>query len=114
ETFERFIHRKWVGTKRFGLDGADSAIPALEQIVRRAAELGVEEIAIGMPHRGRLNVLANVMLKPYRTIFAEFSGSTAAYDDYGSGEDRAVGLEHRSEEHTSELQSLTNIVCRLL
>ncbi|HKA13932.1 MAG TPA: 2-oxoglutarate dehydrogenase E1 component [Myxococcota bacterium] len=86
ETFERFIHRKWVGTKRFGLDGADSAIPALEQIVRRAAELGVEEIAIGMPHRGRLNVLANVMLKPYRTIFAEFSGSTAAYDDYGSGD----------------------------
>ncbi len=86
ETFERFIHRKWVGTKRFGLDGAESAIPALEQIVRRAAELGVEEIAIGMPHRGRLNVLANVMRKPYRAIFAEFSGSTAAYDDYGSGD----------------------------
>ena len=85
-TFERFIHRKWVGTKRFGLDGAESAIPALEQIVRRAAELGVEEIAIGMPHRGRLNVLANVMRKPYRAIFAEFSGSTAAYDDYGSGD----------------------------
>jgi 2-oxoglutarate dehydrogenase E1 component len=78
ETFERFIHRKWVGTKRFGLDGAESAIPALEQIVRRATELGVEEIAIGMPHRGRLNVLANVMRKPYRAIFAEFSGSTAA------------------------------------
>jgi 2-oxoglutarate dehydrogenase E1 component len=86
ETFERFIHRKWVGTKRFGLDGAESTIPALEQIVRRAAELGVEEIAIGMPHRGRLNVLANVMHKPYRAIFAEFSGSTAAYDDYGSGD----------------------------
>ncbi len=86
ETFERFIHRKWVGTKRFGLDGAESTIPALEQIVRRAAELGVEEIAIGMPHRGRLNVLANVMRKPYRAIFAEFSGSTAAYDDYGSGD----------------------------
>jgi 2-oxoglutarate dehydrogenase E1 component len=86
ETFERFIHRKWVGTKRFGLDGAESTIPALEQIVRRAVELGVDEIAIGMPHRGRLNVLANVMRKPYRAIFAEFSGSTAAYDDYGSGD----------------------------
>jgi len=86
ETFERFIHRKWVGTKRFGLDGAEATIPALEQIVRRAVELGVEEIAIGMPHRGRLNVLANVMHKPYRAIFAEFSGSTAAYDDYGSGD----------------------------
>ena len=86
EIFERFIHRKWVGTKRFGLDGAESTIPALEQIVRRATELGVEEIAIGMPHRGRLNVLANVMRKPYRAIFAEFSGSTAAYDDYGSGD----------------------------
>jgi len=86
ETFERFIHRKWVGTKRFGLDGAEATIPALEQIVRRAVELGVEEIVLGMPHRGRLNVLANVMQKPYRTIFAEFSGNTAAYDDYGSGD----------------------------
>jgi len=86
ESFEQFIHKKWVGTKRFGLDGAEATIPALEQIVRRASELGIEEVLLGMPHRGRLNVLANVMQKPYRDIFAEFAGNTAAYDDYGSGD----------------------------
>ncbi len=86
EAFEKFIHRKWVGTKRFGLDGAETTIPALEQIVRSASELGVEEVVLGMPHRGRLNVLANVLQKPYRQIFAEFTGNTAAYDDYGSGD----------------------------
>ncbi len=86
ECFERVLHRKFVGTKRFGLDGAETTIPVLEQIVRRAAELGVEEIVIGMPHRGRLNVLANVMKKPYRAIFAEFQGGTSNPEDYGSGD----------------------------
>ena len=72
EGFERFLHVKFPGTKRFGLDGGESALPALEAIIRRSAELGVDEIVIGMPHRGRLNVLGNVMGKPYPAIFAEF------------------------------------------
>jgi len=86
ETFERFLHRRFVGTKRFGLDGSESAIPALEQTVRRASELGVEEIVLGMAHRGRLSVLANVMQKPYRAIFAEFQGGSSHPDDYGTGD----------------------------
>ena len=61
EQFEKFLHVKFVGTKRFGLDGGESLIPALEQIIKRGGNLGVKEIKIGMPHRGRLNVLANVM-----------------------------------------------------
>ncbi len=87
EGFERFLHTKFPGTKRFGLDGGESALPALEAIIRRSAELGVDEIVIGMPHRGRLNVLANVMAKPYTAIFAEFQGASAATDDVlGSGD----------------------------
>jgi len=86
ECFERFLHRKYVGTKRFGLDGAESVIPGLEQILRRSSELGIEEIVIGMPHRGRLNVLANVMEKPPEAIFSEFAGVDPNPDDYGSGD----------------------------
>ncbi len=87
EGFERFLHVKFPGTKRFGLDGGESALPALEAIIRRSAELAVDEIVIGMPHRGRLNVLANVMAKPYTAIFAEFQGAAAATDDVlGSGD----------------------------
>ena len=63
---------KFIGTKRFGLDGGESLIPALEQIIKRGGNLGAKEIKIGMPHRGRLNVLANVMGKSYRAIFSEF------------------------------------------
>ncbi|MAJ85659.1 MAG: 2-oxoglutarate dehydrogenase E1 component [Candidatus Pelagibacter sp.] len=74
EGFEKYLHVKFVGTKRFGLDGAESLIPALEQIIKRGGNLGVKEIKIGMPHRGRLNVLANVMGKPFKTIFSEFFG----------------------------------------
>ena len=72
EGFEKYLHVKFVGTKRFGLDGGESLIPALEQIIKRGGNLGVKEIKIGMPHRGRLNVLANVMGKPFRAIFSEF------------------------------------------
>ncbi len=87
ETFERFLNVKYTGTKRFGLDGAESAVPALEQIIKRGGQLGVGEIVIGMPHRGRLNVLANVMAKPYRAIFNEFKGGSAHPDDVeGSGD----------------------------
>ena len=76
EGFEKYLHVKFVGTKRFGLDGGESLIPALEQIIKRGGNLGAKEIKIGMPHRGRLNVLANVMGKPFRAIFSEFFGKT--------------------------------------
>ena len=87
EGFERFLQRKYVATKRFGLEGAESLLPALEAIIRRAAELGISEIILGMPHRGRLNVLANVMGKPYSAIFSEFEGQAAhPADVQGSGD----------------------------
>jgi 2-oxoglutarate dehydrogenase E1 component len=87
ETFERFLDVKYTGTKRFGLDGGESMVPALEQIIKRGGQLGLSEIVIGMPHRGRLNVLANVMAKPYRAIFNEFRGGSAHPDDVeGSGD----------------------------
>ena len=87
ESFERFLDLKYTGTKRFGLDGGESMVPALEQIIKRGGQLGVSEIVIGMPHRGRLNVLANVMGKPYRAIFNEFRGGSAHPDEVeGSGD----------------------------
>ncbi len=79
EGFEKFLHVKFVGTKRFGLDGAESLIPALEQIIKRGGHLGVKEVKIGMPHRGRLNVLANMMQKPFKLIFKEFFGEKIDY-----------------------------------
>ena len=86
EGFERFLHVKFPGTKRFGLDGGETAVPVLEAIIRKSSELGVDEIVIGMPHRGRLNVLANVMGKPYTAIFAEFQGGAVVDDVLGSGD----------------------------
>jgi 2-oxoglutarate dehydrogenase E1 component len=87
ETFERFVHKRHPGTKRFGLDGAEAMIPALEQIIKRGGAMGVEEIIFGMAHRGRLNVLAAVMGKPYQVIFHEFQGGSATPDDVmGSGD----------------------------
>jgi 2-oxoglutarate dehydrogenase E1 component len=86
EGFERFLHVKFPGTKRFGLDGGETTVPVLEAIIRRSSELGVDEIVIGMPHRGRLNVLANVMGKPYTAIFAEFQGGAVIDDVLGSGD----------------------------
>ena len=77
EGFEHFLNVKYTGTKRFGLDGGEAAIPALEQIIKRGGALGVKDIVIGMPHRGRLNVLASVMGKPFRAIFNEFKGGSA-------------------------------------
>ncbi len=77
EGFEKFAANRFVGTKRFGLDGAESTIPALEQIIKRGGQLGVSEIVLGMAHRGRLNVLVNVMGKPYRQLFHEFQGGAA-------------------------------------
>ena len=87
EGFEKFIDVKYTGTKRFGLDGAESMIPALEQIIKRGGALGVQEIVFGMAHRGRLNVLAHVMAKPHRVIFHEFKGGSAMPTEVeGSGD----------------------------
>lgn len=87
EGFERILQIKYPGTKRFGLDGAESTIPALEQILKRGGQLGIREVVLGMPHRGRLNVLANVMHKPYIAIFSEFQGAAWKPEDVqGSGD----------------------------
>jgi 2-oxoglutarate dehydrogenase E1 component len=87
EGFEKFLHVKYMGTKRFGLDGGESLIPAMEQVIKRGGALGVQDIVIGMPHRGRLSVLANVMSKPYRAIFNEFQGGSFKPEDVdGSGD----------------------------
>ncbi len=87
EIFEKFLDKKYTGTKRFGLDGAESLIPALEQLVKKGGQLGIEEIVIGMPHRGRLNVLANFMGKPFQAIFNEFQGGAAHPEDVGGSGD---------------------------
>ncbi|MGL5114770.1 MAG: 2-oxoglutarate dehydrogenase E1 component, partial [Beijerinckiaceae bacterium] len=87
EGFEKFLDVKYTGTKRFGLDGGESLIPALEQIIKRGGNLGVKEVVLGMAHRGRLNVLTQVMNKPHRALFHEFKGGSAAPDEVeGSGD----------------------------
>ncbi len=87
EGFENFLNVKYTGTKRFGLDGGESMIPALEQIIKRGGQLGIKEIVLGMAHRGRLNVLANVMGKPFSAIFHEFKGGSSTPDEVeGSGD----------------------------
>ncbi|MBS7537887.1 2-oxoglutarate dehydrogenase E1 component [Ancylobacter lacus] len=87
EGFEKFLDVRYTGTKRFGLDGSESLIPALEQIIKRGGNLGVKEIVLGMAHRGRLNVLTQVMGKPHRALFHEFKGGSWAPDEVeGSGD----------------------------
>ncbi|MGI9465154.1 MAG: 2-oxoglutarate dehydrogenase E1 component, partial [Aestuariivirgaceae bacterium] len=87
EGFEHFLNVKYTGTKRFGLDGGESMIPALEQIIKRGGAMGVKDIVLGMAHRGRLNVLSNVMAKSYTAIFHEFKGGSATPDEVeGSGD----------------------------
>lgn len=87
DEFEKFLHIKFTGTKRFGLDGGESMIPALEQILKRGSQLGIEEVVLGMAHRGRLNVLANIVNKPYVAILSEFQGNATRPDDVqGSGD----------------------------
>ncbi|MGB3753047.1 MAG: 2-oxoglutarate dehydrogenase E1 component [Parerythrobacter sp.] len=87
EEYENFLGKKYVGTKRFGLDGGESMIPALEAVIKYGGSAGAREIIYGMAHRGRLNVLANVMGKPYKVIFHEFSGGSANPDDVGGSGD---------------------------
>ena len=87
EQWERFLGKKYVGTKRFGLDGGESTIPALESVIKYGGQYGVREIVYGMAHRGRLNVLANVMAKPLRVIFHEFGGGSQNPEDVGGSGD---------------------------
>ena len=87
EGFEKFLQLKYTGTKRFGLEGGESLIPALDQILQRGGELGLKDVVLGMAHRGRLNVLANVLGKPYTAIFSEFQGNPSTPDEVqGSGD----------------------------
>ncbi|MEI8396219.1 MAG: 2-oxoglutarate dehydrogenase E1 component [Rhodospirillaceae bacterium] len=87
EGFERFLQMKYTGTKRFGLDGGESLIPALEQIIKRGGQLGLRDVVVGMAHRGRLNLLANFLSKPFTAIFHEFHGGSANPEDVqGSGD----------------------------
>jgi len=85
--FERYLHKKYTGTKRFGLDGGEAIIPALEQILKRGSQLGLGEVVIGMAHRGRLNVLHNVLAKPFRAIVSEFLGNPANPEEAGGSGD---------------------------
>ncbi|GAB4152418.1 MAG: 2-oxoglutarate dehydrogenase E1 component [Sphingomonadales bacterium] len=85
--FEKFLGRKYVGTKRFGLDGGEAMIPALEGVIKTGGQMGVKEVVVGMAHRGRLNVLANFMMKPYQAIFHEFRGGSSNPDDVGGSGD---------------------------
>jgi len=87
EQWEKFLARKYVGTKRFGLDGGESMVPALEAVIKYGGQYGVVSMVVGMAHRGRLNVLANVMAKPYRAIFSEFAGGSANPEDVGGSGD---------------------------
>jgi 2-oxoglutarate dehydrogenase E1 component len=86
-TFEKFLDRKYTGTKRFSLEGGEAMMPALETILRRGAQMDVQEVVIGMAHRGRLNVLANLMQKPLEAIFHEFQGGAATPDEIGGSGD---------------------------
>ncbi len=86
EAFERFIHTKYIGHKRFSLEGAESVIPMLDWMLSDAAEQEVDEVVIGMTHRGRLNVLANILNKPYEAIFSEFEGNIDPNTTQGSGD----------------------------
>ena len=87
EGFEAYLNVKYTGTKRFGLDGGESIVPALEQIIKRGGNMGVSDIVFGMAHRGRLNILANVMGKPYTAIFHEFKGGSSTPEEVeGSGD----------------------------
>jgi len=86
EEFEQWLHRKWPTTKRFSLEGSEAMIPMLNMIVDDGAQIGVEEICVGMPHRGRLNVLAHVLNKPYEVLLSEFEGTTVHQDSQGDGD----------------------------
>jgi 2-oxoglutarate dehydrogenase E1 component len=87
EQWEKFLARKYVGTKRFGLDGGEGAVPALEAVIKYGGQMAVTEIDVGMSHRGRLNILSNVMGKPAEAIFHEFAGGATNPADVGGSGD---------------------------
>jgi 2-oxoglutarate dehydrogenase E1 component len=105
ETFEQFLHTKHVGQKRFSLEGAEALIPLLDTIVEGAAALGVEEIVMGMPHRGRLNVLAHILHKPYEMILSEFEGVFLPAGVQGDG-DVKYHLGYSSDHRTRDGRSI--------
>ncbi|WP_238950688.1 multifunctional oxoglutarate decarboxylase/oxoglutarate dehydrogenase thiamine pyrophosphate-binding subunit/dihydrolipoyllysine-residue succinyltransferase subunit [Mycobacterium sp. IDR2000157661] len=86
EAFETFLQTKYVGQKRFSLEGAETVIPAMDAVIDQCAEHALDEVVIGMPHRGRLNVLANIVGKPYSQIFSEFEGNLNPSQAHGSGD----------------------------
>ncbi len=86
EVFEQFLHAKFVGQKRFSLEGGEALIPLLDEVIETAAAAGAGEMVMGMPHRGRLNVLAHILAKPYELVLAEFEGSSLPWDDHGDGD----------------------------
>ncbi len=112
QEFEKFLNVKYTGTKRFGIDGAEAMVTALEEIIYTASRCGVEEIIFGMPHRGRLNVLTNIMDKPYTAIFSEFQGNAAHPEDVQGSADVKYHLgtssDRQFEGHTMHLSLNAN------
>lgn len=108
--FEKFLHTKYIGQKRFSLEGGEATIPALDAIIDTAAELSVQEVVIGMAHRGRLNVLANTLGKTYEQIFSEFEGTAIPDTTMGSG-DVKYHLGFRSEVETAHGKKVNLQLC---
>ena len=100
--FESYIHKKFPGQKRFSLEGAESLIPSLDAIIERGAELGIEEFVLGMAHRGRLNVLANILAKPYENIFKEFYGKEYEEDIWNGDVKYHLGYEDEVTTHVGK------------
>ena len=100
EAFETFLATKYIGQKRFSLEGGETVIPMMDAVIDQAAEHGLDEVVIGMPHRGRLNVLANIVGKPYSQIFTEFEGNLDPSQALGSGDVKyhlgATGTYHQA------------------
>ncbi len=110
ENFERFLHTKYVGNKRFSLEGADTLIPMLAELIERASEQGVERVIVGMAHRGRLNVLANILGKSYAQVFREFEGVLLPLSTEGSG-DVKYHLGQRGTYQTRTGRSVEVLLC---
>ncbi|WON97090.1 2-oxoglutarate dehydrogenase E1 component [Sphingobacterium sp. UGAL515B_05] len=105
--FENFLGTKFLGQKRFSLEGAESLIPALDSVIEKGAEIGIQEFVIGMAHRGRLNVLTNIMGKSYKSVFSEFEGKTYADDpEVNFGGDVKYHLGFSSEVKTNDGKSV--------
>src|SRR5690606_9823093 len=111
EGLEKYLGSRYPGVKRFGLEGGESLIPMMDELIQRSGTYGAKEIVIGMAHRGRLNTLINTLGKKTSDLFDEFDGKVH-YESHGDVKYHQ-GFSSRSEEHTSELQSRENLVCRL-